>query len=178
MLNNSIFLWFFKGVWTPCLTPSGSRHAVIPSAEACGAICITYPSRGQIFHSSEWNLERTSNTSQSTHPTGRTSALGRITQGSHITYYSLMFFIAYAFKGQVHVFAGWVKIVSHSSCRTSAILKYLCPLPSSLKFNPVYYTCLSPPSKLGQTACCSLICLDYPFLLETCILPVTAVSRG
>ena len=25
---------------------------------------------------------------------------------SHITYYSLMFFIAYTFKGQVHVFAG------------------------------------------------------------------------
>ena len=42
----------------------------------------------------------------------------RITRGSHITYYSLMFFIAYAFEGQVHVFAGWVKIVSHSSCGT------------------------------------------------------------
>ena len=47
---------------------------------------------------------------------------------SHITYYSLMFFIVYAFKGQVHVFAGRVKIVSHSSCRTSAISKYFCPL--------------------------------------------------
>ena len=47
---------------------------------------------------------------------------------SHITYYSLMFFIAYAFKGQVHAFAGRKKIVSHSSCRTSAILKYFCPL--------------------------------------------------
>ena len=41
-----------------------------------------------------------------------------------------MFSIAYAFKGQVHVFAGWVKIVSHSSCRTSAFLKYFCPLSS------------------------------------------------
>ena len=41
----------------------------------------------------------------------------------------LMFFIAYAFKGHMHVFAGWVKIVSHSTCcRTSAILKYFCPL--------------------------------------------------
>ena len=50
----------------------------------------------------EWNLERTSNSSQSTRPC-RTSALGRITRGSHITYYSLVFFIAYAFKGQVHV---------------------------------------------------------------------------
>ena len=50
----------------------------------------------------------------------------RITRGSHITYYNLMFFIAYAFKGQVHVFAGRVKIVSHSSCRTSAI--FLTPI--------------------------------------------------
>ena len=32
------------------------------------------------------------------------------------------------FKGQVHVIAGRVKIVSYSSCRTSAILKYFCPL--------------------------------------------------
>ena len=28
------------------------------------------------------------------------------------------------------MYAGRVKIVSHSSCRTSAILKYFCPLPS------------------------------------------------
>ena len=39
-----------------------------------------------------------------------------------------MFFIANTFKRQVHVFAGQVKIVSHSSCRTNAILKYFCPL--------------------------------------------------
>ena len=39
-----------------------------------------------------------------------------------------MFFITYPFKGQVHVFAGQVRIVSHLSCRTSAILKYICPL--------------------------------------------------
>ena len=39
-----------------------------------------------------------------------------------------MFFIAYAFKGQVHVFAGRVKIVSHSSCRTSAVFRYFCAL--------------------------------------------------
>ena len=38
-----------------------------------------------------------------------------------------MFFIAYAFKGQMHEFAGRVKIVSHSSCRTSAILIFLSP---------------------------------------------------
>ena len=39
-----------------------------------------------------------------------------------------MFFIVYTFKGQVHVFAGRVKIVSHSSCRTSKILKYFCTM--------------------------------------------------
>ena len=95
--------------------------------------------RGQKLHSSprnyEWNLERTSNSSQSTHPVGRvyrTSALGRITWGSLITYSSLMFFIAYAFNGHVHTFAGRVKVVSHSSCRTSAILEYFCPLVNLL----------------------------------------------
>ena len=44
-----------------------------------------------------------------------------------------MFYIAYAFKGHVHVFAGQVKTVSHSSCRTSAILKYFCPLCTHYK---------------------------------------------
>ena len=39
-----------------------------------------------------------------------------------------MFCIAYTFKGQVHVFSGRVKIVSHRSYRTSVILKYFCPL--------------------------------------------------
>ena len=39
-----------------------------------------------------------------------------------------MFFIAYAFKGHVHAFAGRVIVVSHSSCRTSAMFKYFCPL--------------------------------------------------
>ena len=41
-----------------------------------------------------------------------------------MSYYSLMLFIVYPFKGKVHVFVGRVKIVSHSSRRTSAILKY------------------------------------------------------
>ena len=58
----------------------------------------------------------------------RMSALGKITRGSDIAYYYLMFFIAYPFKGQVHVFAGRVKIVSHTSFRTYTILKYFCPL--------------------------------------------------
>ena len=39
-----------------------------------------------------------------------------------------MFFIAYAFNGHEHVFAGRLKVVSHSSCRTSAFFKYFCPL--------------------------------------------------
>ena len=43
-----------------------------------------------------------------------------------MSYYSLMFFIAYTFKVQVHVFAGQVKIGTCLSCRTSAILKYFC----------------------------------------------------
>ena len=63
------------------------------------------------------------------------SALGRITRGSHNTYYSRMFIIAHAFKGHVHVFAGWVKIVSHSFCMTSAILKYFCPLSIVRRFS-------------------------------------------
>ena len=68
-----------------------------------------------------------------------------------------MFFIAYAFKGHVHAFAGQVKVVSHSPCRTSAIFKYFCPLPCTellTKFsdkNPVQCIeiklkyCLQPP---------------------------------
>ena len=47
---------------------------------------------------------------------------------------------AYIFKGHVHVFAGRVKIVSHSSCRTSAILKFFHPvmhhLPGTLTSKP------------------------------------------
>ena len=39
-----------------------------------------------------------------------------------------MFVITHPFKGHVRVFAGQVKIVSHSYGRTSAILKYVCPL--------------------------------------------------
>ena len=44
-----------------------------------------------------------------------------------------MFVIAYAFKGQVHVFAGRVKIVTHSDCRTSAILNFFFRLNGHLK---------------------------------------------
>ena len=73
------------------------------------------------------------------HSSYRTSALGRITQGNHITYYSLTFFIAYTFKGHMHVFAGRVKILSHSSCRTSAVLQY-CHLYRSYTYNLQNFT--------------------------------------
>ena len=43
-----------------------------------------------------------------------------------------MLLIAYAFKGQVQVFAGRVKIVRHLSRRTCAISKYFCPLICAL----------------------------------------------
>ena len=39
------------------------------------------------------------------------------------------------------MFAGQVKIVSHSSCRASAILKYFCPLGSDiLSAHPASFT--------------------------------------
>ena len=90
-----------------------------------------YQPRGQKFHLSACNynqkLERTSNSSQRTHP-----ALERNTRGSHIT--SLCSLLHTLFEGKVLVFAGRVKIVSFSPCRTSAILKYFCPL------QPHHYT--------------------------------------
>ena len=33
-----------------------------------------------------------------------------------------MFFIAYAFKGQVHVYAGWVKICKQDKCNIEIFL--------------------------------------------------------
>ena len=44
---------------------------------------------------------------------------------SHIT--PLCSLLYTPFKGQIHVFVGQVKIVSHSTCRTRAILKFLSP---------------------------------------------------
>ena len=65
---------------------------------------------------------------------------------SHIAYYSLMLFVAYAFKSQVHVFEGRLKILSHSSCRTRVILKYFCPL-HGIGMDPV----ISESSYKGST---------------------------
>ena len=57
---------------------------------------------------------------------------------SHITYYFLMFFIAYAFKGQVHVFAGRVKIdckslVLQDKCNIEIFLSPDSVLPARLQ---------------------------------------------
>ena len=79
--------------------------------------------RRQKFHSSAWVKIRKDEYFFPKH-----SSFEIINRGSHVTYCSLMFFITYAFKGQVHKFAVRVKIVSHSSCRTSAIFKYFCTL--------------------------------------------------
>ena len=57
-----------------------------------------------------------------------------------------MFFIVYAFKGQVHVFTGREKILSHSFCRTRGILKYFCPLRVTIK----------APAKIDQKNAISL----------------------
>ena len=61
-----------------------------------------------------------------------------------------MVFNTYTFKGQVHVFAGRVKIVSHSSCRTSAILKYICPLlVYAKKVSYMYFMCILTYQAIG-----------------------------
>ena len=82
-----------------------------------------------------------------------------------------MFFIGYTFKGQVLVFAGRVKIVRHSSCRTSAIFKYFCPLKrvkKSTKFFFVSFDSLRPQSTILQ------LCWDGYSWVE----PVVVLSKG
>ena len=62
------------------------------------------------------------------------SALGRITPGSHIIHITPLCSLLHItplcslLLTLLKESAGRVKIVSHSSCRTSAILKYFCPL--------------------------------------------------
>ena len=67
-----------------------------------------------------------------------------------------MFFIAYTFKGQLHVLAGRVKIVSNWSCRTSAILKYICPLIDLPKLVCYVFTCTSHLSMFHFFTCVAL----------------------
>ena len=76
-----------------------------------------------------------------------------------------MFFIAYPLKGQVRVFAGRVKIVSHSSCRTSAILKYFCPLHDYLLINTVVFRGIFLPT-------------IYDFFMHENICSVTVEVEG
>ena len=93
--------------------------------------------RGQIFHSPprnyKWNLERMNNSSLSTCPVGRV-LWEELLEGAILHITPLCYLLHNAFKGQLHVFAGWVKIVSHLSCRTSAILKYFCRLELTTVF--------------------------------------------
>ena len=103
------------------------------------------------------------------HSSCRTSALGRITLGSYISYYCLMFFIAYAFKGQVHVFAGRMNIVSHSSCRTSAILKYFCPLIRETASNP-------PPLSMDQICFASFV--GHPLTISAILFLILIAVSG
>ena len=89
--------------------------------------------RGQKYlssaHNYKWNLERKSNSSKSTRTTGWVlweELLKEVIL--HITPLSSILHRLLKDKTLVHVFAGRVKIVSHSSCRTSTILKNVCPL--------------------------------------------------
>ena len=91
-----------------------------------------------ICYNYKWNLDRTSHSSQSTHPTGQVLWEELLKEVIYITCDSHMFFIAYAFKGQVDVFAGPVKIVCHSSSGTSAIIEtFLSPVYSSNIFSNI-----------------------------------------
>ena len=105
--------------------------------------------RGQKFHSSarnyERNLERTSNSSH--RPSGR--VLWEELPEEVMSHIIPLCFIGYAFIGQVHVFAGRVKIVGHSSCKTSAIFKYFCPLAIICKISVFYLACLSEQAGLS-----------------------------
>ena len=79
-----------------------------------------------------------SNTSQSTRPVGRVLWKELLWEVIFLPY--VFYCIRYAaIKGQVHVSAGRVKIASHSSCRTSAILKYFCPLGQSFSLTEIYF---------------------------------------
>ena len=54
------------------------------------------------------------------------------------SYYSLVFFTAYAFIGQLHVFAGQVNIVSHLSFITNIFVP--CTPPTNFMRNPIQVT--------------------------------------
>ena len=79
-----------------------------------------------------------------------------------------MFSTAYVFTGQVHVFEGRVKIVGHSSCSTSAILKSFCPLHIThvLMHAPTHKNTIEGTGfKLGYTAHVDINTLEIVFSL-------------
>ena len=77
------------------------------------------------------------------HSLCRTSALGRITLGSHITYNSLCSLLHTLLKDKYMCMQKWHgKTVSCSSCRTSAILKYFCSLVQKFHKLAHIYLCV------------------------------------
>ena len=80
----------------------------------------------RITHNYEWNLERTSNSSQ---------ALVLSRKSLHIT--PLCSLLLTLLKDKCMCLQDWVKIESHSSCRTNAILEYFCAL--YMKHHTVMY---------------------------------------
>ena len=87
--------------------------------------------RGQKLHSSacnyEWNLERTSNSSQSTRPVGKV-LWEELLDEVIINITPLCSLLHKLLKDKCMCLQDEWKLLSHSSCRTSAILKYFCPL--------------------------------------------------
>ena len=128
------------------MTPDAQSDISTPLLFTCNT--------GDKFHSFarnyERNLERTSNSFQSTHLTGR--VLWKESPKEvilHITPLNVLYCIYMLFKGQVLVFAVRVKIVSHSSCWTSAIFKYFCHL-QQIRFSGPYLLCCSGIRNLSQ----------------------------
>ena len=67
------------------------------------------------------------------------------------------------------MFAGRVKIVSHLSCRTSAIFKYFCPLSMKPDINSLV-NCVDPGSTLFSRQHLSFKKMKYQIVLTSFIL--------
>ena len=76
--------------------------------------------------------ERTSNSSQSTCPVGR--VLWKELLEEVILHITPLCSLLHTLLKDKCVCAGRVKIVNHSSCWTSAISKYFCPLKEDLRY--------------------------------------------
>ena len=89
-----------------------------------------------------------------------------------------MFFIAFAFKGQVHVFAEQVKVVSHSSCRTSTNIEIFLSLAKQIfegiKLNDIVEGPFSLSINLAPTI---LTCISQAiFEIKHCITCTISIS--